>query len=95
MPLDMNAQANALRAVLAERDLTHLHVTKRGKALTVHSGPEDDPDPEARLTHLGRDQWRLDFRHHTGRWEQTPFTGTLEEMIELAEGMGRSQDYGA
>lgn len=93
MPLDMNAEADALRHLLAQRGLTHLRVTKRGKALTIVSGPEDDPEPEVRLTHLGRDHWRLDLRHHTGRWDQTPFAGTVTDLIDTAEGMGRLEDF--
>lgn len=93
MPIDMNAEAEALRHLLAERGLTHLRVIRRGKALTMVSGPEDEP--EFRLTHLGRDQWRLDLRHHTGRWDQTPFTGTVADLMDTAEGMGRLEDFDA
>lgn len=49
MPVDMNREARTLRSILSDRGLTHLRVTKRGKALTIVSGPEHDPDPEARL----------------------------------------------
>jgi len=90
MAVDMNREADALRQVLARRGLTHLKVTKRGKSLTVLN----DSDPEVRLTHLQQGSWRLDFRHHSGRWDETPFTGTLEELVELAESMGRLEDFG-
>lgn len=93
--MDMEDEADELRDLLAKRGWTHLRVTKRGKALTVVSGPEDDPDPEIRLTHVGRDGWRLDFAHHTGRWEPTPFVGDLVEMVDTAASMGRLEDYGS
>ena len=94
MAIDMEQEAAALRAILAERKLTHLHVTKRGKALTIASGPATDPDPEARLTLLAPGTWRLDLRHHAGRWDQTPFTGSLADLVDTAEGMGRLEDFG-
>ena len=94
MAVDMEQEARALRALLAERKLTHLHVTKRGKALTIASGPTADPDPEARLTLLASGSWRLDLRHHAGRWDQTPFTGSLADLVDTAEGMGRLEDFG-
>jgi len=94
MPIDMDCEARALRSLLAERGLTHLHVTKRGKALTIASGPQDDPDPEARLTLLGHGMWRLDLRHHAGRWNQTPFVGDIVELVDTAASMGRLDDMG-
>ena len=94
MPIDMEREAEVLRSTLADRGLKHLHVTKRGKALTIHSGPKDDPDPEARLTLLAPGSWRLDLRHHTGRWDQTPFVGELAEIVDTAESMGRLEDFG-
>jgi hypothetical protein len=94
MAISMDKEARALRAILAERKLTHLHVTKRGKALTIASGPPADPDPEARLTLLAHGTWRLDLRHHAGRWDQTPFTGSLADLVDTAEGMGRLEDIG-
>jgi len=89
MAIDMEKEARALRAILTERKLTHLHVTKRGKALTIASGPIGDPDPEARLTLVAPGTWCLDLRHHAGRWDQTPFTGSLADLVDTAEGMGR------
>ena len=94
MAIDIEDAADELRELLTKRGWTHLRVTKRGKALTIVSGPEDDPDPEVRLSHVGRDGWRLDFAHHTGRWEQTPFVGDLAEMLDTAASMGRLEDPG-
>ena len=93
MPLDMEREMRALQKVLAERQLTHLHVTKRGKTFTLHVGHPDNPEPEARLTQLASGLWRLDLHHHSGRWESTPFQGGLVELIDTAAGIGRLQDF--
>ncbi len=90
MAVDMNREAGVLRRVLEKRGLTHLSVTKRGKSLTILTGS----DPVVRLTHLESGSWQLDFRHHSGRWDQTPFTGDLEDLVDTAESMGRLEDFG-
>lgn len=58
----------------------HLCVRKYGKSLIIYSGSGEDEQKHARLMHLGRDQWGLSFQCHTGRWENTPFTGTLTQQ---------------
>lgn len=45
-------------------------------------GTRED-DPRVRLTHLGRDRFGLSVFRHTGKWERTPFTGTVDEMAEV------------
>ena len=80
--------------LLADFGLTHLHVTKRGKALTIASGPQDDPDPQVRLMWLASDTWRLDLRHHTDRWDSTPFTGGMRDLLDTAMSMGHLEDHG-
>jgi hypothetical protein len=94
MATDMDSEADTLQELLQKRGLNHLRVHKRGKALILNSGPEDDPEPEARLTSLERGQWRLDMRHHSGKWEQTPFTGSLDELLESALSIGGLEDLG-
>jgi len=70
----------ALEALLARHpDLAHLHVKKRGDSLTIASG--DPPHNHARITALERNLWGLSLPRHTGSWERTPFTGTMEEVI--------------
>jgi hypothetical protein len=79
--------------LLAERSLFHLHVGKRGTAVTIASGGPTTPEPEARLTHLSRSSWRLDFHHHSGRWDRTPFAGDMTSMVDTAAGMRRLDDF--
>ena len=44
--------------------------------------PDLEPDDRVRLTHLGGPRYGLSVRRHTGRWERTPFQGTLSELVE-------------
>jgi hypothetical protein len=76
-----------------ERDGSDRRGDPAADGLAVHQRAErDDPDPQARLVSLERGRWRLDLRHHTGKWEQTPFTDSLDELLDTALGIGRLQD---
>lgn len=48
-------------------------------------GPDGEmaADDRLRLTVLTHSSFGLSVRRHTGRWEQTPFTGTLDELIDI------------
>ena len=48
-------------------------------------GPEGEPenDDRVRLTSIGPSHYGLSVKRHTGRWEKTPFRGTMAEMVEL------------
>jgi len=65
----------------------HLRVRKRGKSLILISGEGDQEQKHASFTWLGRNVWGLSMPKHTGRWEKTPFTGTLEELLDLLTSM--------
>lgn len=71
----------ALEAIVAASDgLEHLFVKKRGDSLTICSGDRSNPYRHARLTNLGANVWGLSFPHHSGRWERSPFIGSMDEL---------------
>jgi len=35
-----------------------------------------------RLTRLGQSAWGLSVKRHTGRWERTPFSGNMREVMD-------------
>jgi len=88
MSLGLQPAQEELVSLLAQHETTEgLYVHARGKHLTVGRkvpGP-DDKEPEAddrvRLTHLGNGQFGLSVMRHTGKWEKTPFRGTLHELV--------------
>ena len=43
-------------------------------------------DDRVRLTQLTGSTYGLSAKRHTGRWERTPFAGTLEEMVDIIFG---------
>jgi hypothetical protein len=82
--MDMHDARDELAKALTNQDgLDHLQVKKYGSSLILHSGTGRDDQKHARLTHLSGAQWGLSFPLHTGRWDKTPFTGTLAELLDL------------
>lgn len=61
----------------------HLKLRKYGDSLILYSGEEKNRLNHARLTELGHGQWGLSFPHHSGRWDKTPFTGSMEELLSM------------
>ena len=51
-------------------------------------GPKGDLQDEdrVRLTSLGSSLYGLSVKRHTGRWERTPFQGTMPEMVDAIWG---------
>jgi hypothetical protein len=39
-----------------------------------------------RLTRLSASTYGLSVKRHTGRWERTPFSGNMEEMVDTILG---------
>lgn len=84
--MDIEAAAQTLQRFLGEyKNFRHLRVKKRGQSLTIFSGKPEDPWPHARLSRKGSrsDVWQLSFPKHTGRWERTPFVGSLRELTGM------------
>lgn len=48
-------------------------------------GPDGEleADDRLRLTALKGTSYGLSVRRHTGRWEKTPFTGTIADLTEI------------
>lgn len=42
----------------------------------------DEPDERLRLTATAKGRFAVSVRRHTGRWEKTPFTGTLPQVLD-------------
>jgi hypothetical protein len=76
-----------LELLMAHPCTTGTYVRSHGAHLIIgrqEEGPDgqvDDTD-RVRLTRLAQTQYGLSVKRHTGRWERTPFSGTMEEMVE-------------
>ena len=82
-------QANLAKLLESNPLTTGMYVRVYGDHLIVGRqqpyGPagELEPDDRVRLTCLNRTSYGLSVKRHTGRWQNTPFTGTLDEVVEV------------
>ena len=83
----MEAARDRLVPLLEANELTAgMCVRVHGDHLILaRSDPGADPDPtdRVRLTRLSASRYGLSVKRHTGRWERTPFSGTLKEMVQV------------
>ena len=66
-----------------------LRMRFRGKATTLYREVTLEPgqppgiDDRIRFTQVGRERYTLSVLLHTGRWERTPFVGSLDELVDV------------
>jgi hypothetical protein len=68
---------------LKRRKLRHVRAKKRADTVTLATGTADDPWPRARFRLLTKQRWALDIADPAGRWEKTPFQGSLQQLLAL------------
>jgi len=93
MKMAMRAAESKLKGLLDAHDQTAgLYVRVHGDHLILGRrepiGPsgEMENDDRVRLTRLLADTYGLSVKRHTGRWERTPFSGSMEEMVDTILG---------
>lgn len=65
--------------------LNHLRARRRGKVVTVESGPTDDVVPHARFRRDTVHLWILEMPIRGGKWDRTPFRAQIEELMDIVE----------
>jgi hypothetical protein len=69
---------------LEENELNHLHVAVRGNNIVVYSEHEKQKENRCRFTQVGSNSYILNMASpRSGKWEPTPFEGTLEELLQM------------
>lgn len=74
---------STLSSLLGDKGLDHLHVLYRGDHLVIYSEENGDRVPRARFTRIDPNSYQLGMADHRGKWDSTPFTGTLLELFTL------------
>ena len=89
MKTGMRIAESKLRGLLDAHDQTaDLYVRVHGDHLilgrreSVGPGGQMENDDRVRLTRLSASAYGLSVKRHTGRWERTPFSGNMEEMVD-------------
>jgi hypothetical protein len=88
----MRIAQSQLEKLLEEHERTKgLYVRIHGDHLIIGRrepfGPDGklEDDDRVRLTRLNTFSYGLSVRRHTGRWERTPFSGSMKEMVETIQ----------
>lgn len=76
------SHADKIEKYLHKRGFEHLRAYKRGAAVTVLSGPADDPVKHFRVRRDTVHLWCLDMADHRGRWERTPYRESLDVLLQ-------------
>ena len=90
MQANMRAAESKLKGLLeAHKPTAGMYVRVHGDHLIVGRqealGPNGQLENEdrVRLTRLSASAYGLSVKRHTGRWERTPFAGTIDEMVDV------------
>ena len=67
----------------AHEGLGHLAVNRRGRSLTLTSEDAHGPTRHVKLDWLGANLWGLSLPTRSGRWQRTPFSGSLDELWQV------------
>ena len=85
----MDRALSNLESLLEADEITaDLYVRAHGDNLILSrevdemDGGEPILEDRVRLTRLRGARWGLGVKRHTGRWERTPFAGSMEEMVD-------------
>ena len=93
MKTEMRIAESKLRGLLdAHEPTAALYVRVHGDHLILGRrepiGPSSqmENDDRVRLTRRSASAYGLSVKRHTGRWERTPFSGNMEEMVDTILG---------
>lgn len=78
-----HAASDLERLLAAYEGLGHLAVKRRGRSLTLCSEDAHGPTRHAKLDWLRANLWGLSLPNRSERWQRTPFTGSLDELLQI------------
>ena len=83
---DAHDAANLADLVRRHGGLGHLEVRRHGASLVLYTRLGEEKVNRARFTAVSRTRWRIDIARHTGKWEPTPFVGSLLTVFGILTG---------
>lgn len=83
---EIKHHANLVDLVQRHGGLDHLEVRRHGASLVLYTRLGDVSINRARLTAVSRTRWRLDMPLHSGRWQPTPYVGSLTQIFGVLTG---------
>ena len=80
-PPSLAEHAEGIQRLLGILGYTHLRARIVRGAIFVESGPADDPHIRLRFRPLPHENWHVDVRTSSKRWEPIPFVGPRGNMV--------------
>ena len=77
------AQAQLALLLQADPVTAGMYVRVHGDHLIAGRSEPPENDDRVRFTRLAANRYGISVKRHTGRWQKTPFYGTLEETVEV------------
>lgn len=90
-PVMRIAEVQLVKLLEAHEKTRDTYVHTRGNHLIIGRrepigpGGRLEDDDRVRLTRLSASSYGLSVKRHTGRWERTPFSGSIQEMVETIQ----------
>lgn len=75
------AQERLSTMVAAHAATAGMYIRVHGDHLILGRVEEGQSEDRVRLTKLVSNRYGLSVKRHTGRWQRTPFSGNLPEMM--------------
>lgn len=68
---------------LKKASVDYLKISTRGNSISVFSEYEGKRENRCRFTQLLNSTYILSIANHNGKWESTPFEGSIDELFEI------------
>ena len=79
----LKENAKAVEKTLHENGFEHLHVSVMSEHIVIYSKDGTEKVNRSRFSFIKKGKYQLSMADHTGRWESTPYTGNLDELLNL------------
>ena len=79
----MESVQSTIDKELQNKGYSYLKVRIHGKNLVIYAEESGEKYNRARLTKHNSQKYQIAIADHRGKWELTPFVGTLPEMLAM------------
>ena len=79
----MQVVGDTVQRKLCEAGLNHLKTGVRGKNISVYSEYEGSRENRCRFIQMSGKEFKLGMADHNGKWESTPFEGSIDELLDM------------
>jgi hypothetical protein len=81
--MSLKETAKKVEQIIHNKGFKHLYVYSMSDHLVIYSKDGDEKINRSRLSFIQKNNYQLSMADHRGKWEATPYTGTLDELLDL------------